>query len=319
MAIQRIDLNLFKVFEAVLHSHSVSGASRELGVTASAVSHALGRLRQALGDELFVYGEDGMVPTPRALEIAPAVREGLGRLGDAISIEPFDPQNCARTFRISATDYGSIAIVTPLVAHLARTAPHLDLRIFPYSRMDVVRHLDEGRIDLILGWFGDLPDRARRTQIALEQESLIVRVGHPLTEGVVTRQRLFSYPFMVVELTGSGSPGSDGFLDERGVWRRVWIDRLLIETGSCPELGARVALSLPHYGAVSGLLAQTDMVATLPARMAQAMVAAGTHQILDLPYKPLEVTVEAIWHERAERDPAVQWLLGELVFLMENA
>ena len=318
MPIQRIDLNLFKVFEAVLQSRSVSGAGKELGVTASAVSHALGRLRQALGDDLFVYGEEGMVPTARALEIAPAVREGLGRISDAVSFKSFVPEDSARTFRISATDYGTIAVLTRLMEHISRIAPQLELRIFPYSRMDVVRHLDEGRLDLIIGWFSDLPERVRRTRIASERESLIVRAGHPLTQGPVSRERLFNYPFMVVELTGSGDQTSDGFMDERGVWRRVWIDRLLIETEFNKEVVAHVALSLPHYGAVPGILSCTDMVATLPERMARPLMAAGTHVILDLPYQPLEVTVEAVWHQRAERDPALQWLLGELVYVMQD-
>jgi DNA-binding transcriptional LysR family regulator len=318
MSIQRLDLNLFKVFEAVLQCRSVSGASRQLGVTASAVSHALGRLRQALEDELFVFGEDGMVPTARALALAPAVRDGLGRIDEAVNSKPFIPESSAQTFRISGTDYSAAIIFTRLIERLARTAPQLELRIFPYSRADVIRHLDEGQLDLVVGWFSDLPERLRRTEILKDREALVVRRGHPLAEQPVDMERLFSYPFVVVELSGSGEPAVEGFIDERGVWRRVWIDRLLMETEQESNV-AHVAVSLPYYAAVPEVLSQTDMVATLPERLAQRLVQAGTHVALDLPYEPLLATVDAIWHQRSERDQGVQWLLGEIADVMRSA
>jgi DNA-binding transcriptional LysR family regulator len=318
MSIQRLDLNLFKVFEAVLQCRSVSGASRQLGVTASAVSHALGRLRQALDDELFVFGEDGMVPTARALALAPAIRDGLGRIDEALNSKPFNPESAAQTFRVSASDYNTTIILTRLIERLARVAPQLELRVFPYSRADVIRYLDEGQLDFVVGWFGDLPKRLRRTAVLTDREALVVRRGHPLTEGPVDMARVFSYPFMVVELSGSGEPATEGFVDERGVWRRVWIDRLLIETGQ--ENGvAHVAVSLPYFAAVPEILSQTDMVATLPERLARRLTQAGTHVALDLPYEPLQVTLEAIWHQRTEGDRGVQWLLGEMVDVMRSA
>ncbi|CAH1688680.1 HTH-type transcriptional regulator LeuO [Hyphomicrobiales bacterium] len=317
MSIRRVDLNLFKVFEAVLQTRSVSIASKELGVTASAVSHALSRLRQAVGDELFMYGENGMEPTPRALAIAPVILDGLERFEEAIKTKPFEPSNTARTFRVSATDFGSTIILTPLIERLAKTAPQLELRIFPYSRMDVIRHLDEGRLDLVIGWFSEVPEHMRRNSLLVDREAVVVRRGHPLVGQPIDRDRLFSYPFVVVELSGSGERAAEGFIDERGVWRRVWIDRLLIETTD-EDAVAHVAVSLPHYAAVPGILSATDMIATLPERMARRLVEAGTHEILELPYRPLEATAEVIWHQRGDRDQGLQWLLGELIDVMRT-
>lgn len=317
MSVQRIDLNLFRVFEAIMRCGSVSGASKELGVTASAVSHALARLRQAIGDELFVFGENGTTPTARALEIAPAIREGLGRIEEAVSTDVFVPANSARTFRIAVTDYGATIVLARLVERLARTAPQLELRVFPYNRTDTIRHLDEGQLDLAIGWFSDLPDRMRRTAIIVEKETIVVRRGHPLASGPLDKERLFSYPFAVVELTGNDEQTADGFLDERGVWRRTWIDRLLIETDD-ENLVAHVAVSLPYFAAVPDILSATDMVATLPERFARRLELAGTHVILDLPYEPLTVTVEAIWHQRGDRDNGLKWLLGELADVMRE-
>lgn len=312
MSLKRVDLNLFRVFEAIMQSRSVSGASKDLGVTASAVSHALARLRLAVGDDLFVYGEDGMVPTPRALAIAPAIREGLGRIEDAIVARPFVPAEAARTFRIAASEYGTSEVLTGLIARLARSAPQIELCIFPYSRLDVVQQLDEGRLDLVVGWFADLPERVRRMPLLTDHEALVVRRGHPLAGRPVTREALFAYPFVVVELLGAGDQALGGFVDDRGVWRRVWIDRLLMEADADGAPVAHVAVSLPHYASVGDILARTDMVATLPERVARRLVAAGAHAALDMPHAPLEATVEAIWHQRAERDGGLQWLLGEL-------
>lgn len=319
MSIPRIDLNLLRVFETVMRHRSVSAASKELGVTASAISHALGRLRRALGDELFVYGEEGMEPTVRAIQLAPGIRLGLEQIEDAVNSRPFVPSESSRTFRIAASDYGTIHVLTGLVGRLSKAAPRVDLRIFPYSRTDVVRYLDDGRIDFVVGWFSDLPDRMHRATLMIEKEALVVRPGHPLTKGAVTRERLFEFPFVVVELTGSEDQGVDGFFVDRGVWRRIWIERLLLEAGSVDndEAGSHVAVSLPHYAAIPHILRETDMVATLPERLARQGVESGMLAMLDLPYEPLKVPVEVVWHNRADRDPGLSWLLDTLIELVQ--
>ncbi|MGQ3675511.1 LysR family transcriptional regulator [Xanthobacter sp. TB0139] len=319
MSIQRVDLNLFRVFEAVLQYGSVSAVAREFGVTPSAISHALSRLRQAVGDELFVYGDEGMAPTPRALELAPAIRDGLGRIDEALKSPAFEPSQTARTFRLSATDYSTTIILPRLLQHLVRVAPQLELRVFPYNRTDVIRHLDEGRLDLVLGWFSDVPEHVRRTPILQDREAVVVRPGHPLTlRDNLTRDCLFGFSFVVVEFSGSGEPAMDGFLDERGVWRRVWIDRLVIERNGGGNDGgvSHVAVSLPHYSAVPHLLAVTDMMATVPERLARLMEARGEVVVLDLPYAPLVAPVDAIWHRKGEQDAGLQWLLRELAAVM---
>jgi DNA-binding transcriptional LysR family regulator len=316
---RRIDLNLFRVFEAVMQHRSVRGASQELGVTASAVSHALSRLRQTLGDELFVSGEAGMEPTRRALDLAPGIRDGLGKIDGAVSSKPFVPSEDLRTFRVAATDYVSVTILPHMVALLATLAPQIDLRVFPLSRTDVIRHLDDGRIDLVMGWFGDLPDRMRRATIAVEREAVVVRAGHPLTEGPVTMKRLFAFPHIVVELTGTEDGAVDGFLDDRGVLRRVWIERLLIDmTDEDQGLVGRVAVSVPYYAAVPPMVRATDMVATLPRSLARLAAEQGAVVMLDLPYEPLAVPIEMVWHQRADRDTGLQWLVSELASALQD-
>jgi DNA-binding transcriptional LysR family regulator len=148
---------------------------------------------------------------------------------------------------------------------------------------------------------------------------MVVRAGHPLTQGEVTVERLFAFPHIVVELTGTEEQAVDGFMDDRGVERRVWIERFLIEMGDDAGVVGRVGVSVPHYFAVPPILHVTDMVATLPRRLALQAVEGRRLVILDLPFQPREVTVEAIWHQRANDDPGVQWLRGELIEAMKQA
>lgn len=300
-----------------MRHRSLSGASRELGVTPSAVSHALSRLRQALDDELFVPGDSGMEATARAHDMAPGIRGGLGQIELAVNAKPFEPSRTFRTFRIAATDYVAATILPRIVGRLAEVAPQIDLRVFPIGRLDVVSHLDDGRLDFAIGWFRDLPDRMHRATVFSETEAVIVRAGHPLTEGAVTKERLFAFPHIVVELTGTEGEAAGGFTDDRGVWRRTWIERLLIEMGDADDgLVGRVAVSVPHYAAVPPMLRTTDMVATLPRSLALGAVEQGTHAMLELPYDPLEVTIEVIWHERTDRDGGAQWFRRELIDTM---
>jgi DNA-binding transcriptional LysR family regulator len=313
MTVERVDLNLFRVFEAIMTHKSMAGAGRELGITASAVSHALGRLRRLLGDELFKAGTTGMQPTPRATELAPMIRQGLGAIARVLDGRPFEPAETIRSFAIAATDYAGTILLPGIIARVSSAAPHASLRIVPFGHPSVVQQLDDGRIDLLIGWFDKLPSRMRRQTLLQDHEAIVVRAGHPLTEGPVTRERLFSFPHVVVELTGSESRNEDGFAEERGVMRRVWIERLLVETSTNDKtFVARIAATVPNYAAVLPSIEATDMVATLPARLARSAARHGRLVMLELPYTPLSVNVEAVWHERGETDAALCWLLGEV-------
>ena len=312
------DLNLLRVFDCVMHHRSVSAAGRRLGITASAVSHALARLRRALNDDLFVPSETGMEPTPHARQLHPTISGALIQIGEILSAAAFDPSTTVRTFRIGASDYAGSVIVPRMVARLAEVAPQVDIGVFPENRIDAERHLDDGRVALAIGWFGDVPGHMRRMTILTEQEALVVRAGHPLTEAPPTIARLLSFPHVVVELIGGQETLSNGFFVDRGVERRVWIERIIAENGETFG-GAlpRVAVTVPHYAAVPPIIEQTDFVATLPLRLALRAAEHGRLVVLDLPYEPMKVRVEALWHQRADRDPGLRWLVGQIAACCE--
>ena len=253
-----------------------------------------------------------MEPTPRAVEMAPHARVGVNLLLSALEPNPFRAEDSTRTFTIAATDYTATAWIPHLAARLVCKAPKTALRVLPAGRLDTVRLLDDGRIDLILGWFNVVPIRMSRAVIIQEQETLLVRTRHPLTEGRLTIERLMAFGHVVVEVTGTEDQGVDGFTDERGVTRRTWVERLLIESHGRRGLRENVFITVPSYGPVPYILAATDLVATMPLRLAKQAVQGGTVAMLDLPYKPLEVNVEAVWHQRSDADPALQWLIAEI-------
>lgn len=311
MPIRSVDLNLFRVFEAVMRHRSVASAARELNVTPSAVSHALGRLRQLLGDPLFMSTEDGMVPTSRALELAPTVSEGLHRFAAALGSRAFDPATSGRTFRIAMSDYATTTILPPILERVQELAPYANLRVFPLSRKDLVEHLENGQLDVAFGWFASLPKRMSRMTVAWEGEAIVVGPNHPLAGRSVTKEDLFAYPHIVVELLGSGDKPTEEFFNDQGVERRVWIERLLMERED-PKNGlvGRVVLSLPHYSAVATLLKSGNMVATLPLRIAEREAAREGLIILRPPYDPKPVAVEAVWLQRPDYDAALLWFVG---------
>jgi len=313
MPIKSVDLNLFRVFETMMRQRSVAASARELNVTASAVSHALARLRQALHDPLFVSSSEGMAPTPRALELAPTVSEGLGRLAEALSTSSFEPATSGRSFALGMSDYAATIILPAIVERIGRTGPNVDLRIFPLSRKDLIEQLDAGRLDMAFGWFASVPPRMGRMPAVLEREALVVREGHPLTQEIVTLERLFAFRHIVVELLGAGERAVDGFIDEQGVERRVWIERLILEREN-PAAGlvGRVAVSMPHYTSVATLVSRSDMVATLPRRLAEREAARDAIVLLKPPHESTPVKIEAIWSQRAERDMAFRWFVDEV-------
>lgn len=313
MAIRRIDLNLFRVFEAIMRNRSVSGAARELAITPSAVSHALGRLRHLLDDQLFLPVDNGMTPTSRAIELAPTINEGLLRFTEAVRSKTFDPLSASRTFRIAMSDYATMILLPSLMDRIRANGPNVNLRIFPLTRLDLVEHLDHGGVEMAVGWFADLPKRMRRMPVAVETETLVARSGHPLSSDVITMDRLFAFPHVVVELSGSEDRTPDGFVDEQGVERRLWVERLLLdnEDEQNGRVG-RVAVSVPHYAAVAKLVGGSDMVATLPHSIAVREAAREGLTLLTPPYEPLRVTVEAVWHLRADQDAGLQWFINEV-------
>ena len=163
----------------------------------------------------------------------------------------------------------------------------------------------------MIGWFETLPEELRRRRLMREGGVLVVRAGHPLTESA-TRDEIFGFPHAVVELTGEEDVRSDGFHDDRGLVRRVWMERVVLQARGSNDVAARVAVSVPHFMALPFLLRNTDLVATLPVRVARRAVADGGLVMLDPSLEPNVIDIEMVWHGRADADAGLAWIMEEL-------
>jgi DNA-binding transcriptional LysR family regulator len=206
-----------------------------------------------------------------------------------------------------------------LVKRLAKSAPKVDLRVFPSNHVDLVQQLEKGRADLVIGSFTELPAGIRRTRLLRENEVITVRTGHPLTHGRMTKERLLEFPQVVVEPAATMDSVTDGFPDKERNGKRVSVERALYEFqyGRIGP-GGRAVVCVPNLAAVAPFLQLSDMVAMLPHRLALWAAAHAPLALLDPPYTSITIEIETLWVEAADQDEGLWWLLSELAESIED-
>jgi len=308
MNLDRIDLNLLRVFDMVFEERNLLRAAKRLHLSQSAVSHALARLRNSVDDELFVRTAGGMQPTPRAMAIAGPVRSALRQIGGALGGQPFSPATTDREFVIAANDAVTLLLAGSLSTDLQQHAPLSRLVIRPSTRIDLAGQIDLGRIDVAIGVFAEIPARFRALPLWTEVDSLAMRRGHPLCEAVPSRQDLLDYPLLAVSLGGAEEGAVDGCIMERGLARQSeMFDHQSLREALAPGV-PRLRMLVAHALAVPGLLAGGDMLAVLPSSLARLFARGHGLHAAPLPYSSRPVEVRAVWHERSDQDPAHAWL-----------
>ena len=232
VSFKTLDLNLLKVFDAVMEERSVLRASQKVALSQSAVSHSLARLREMLEDDLFVRTASGMQPTSRALAMAPLVRDALRFLETAVELPKFDPANSTKQFTLAANDFTTMVLASPLLTILGREAPSVDLVIKPVTRIDLAEQIDLGRIDVAIGIFSAPPDRFR-SSLLFEYDDVLI-VGNKRKLGKLDKAKLAQLPLVVVSFGGEHEGAIDGFISERGLARRSEMyDRAALERALC--------------------------------------------------------------------------------------
>jgi DNA-binding transcriptional LysR family regulator len=228
ISFDKVDLNLLRVFDAVVEERSVLRAGQRICLSQSAVSHALARLREMLDDDLFIRTAAGIQPTASALTMAPLIREGWKSLEAAIGMPKFEPGNSARRFTIAVSDFVTMVMVPHLLGLLRREAPIVDLVIRPDSRIDLTEQIDLGQIDAAIGTFSDVPARFRLNSLFAYDDVLIANSSREL--GKPSLETLSGLSIAVVSLHGEQEGIVDGFVSERGLARRSEIyDRTAFE------------------------------------------------------------------------------------------
>lgn len=294
MNVRDIDLNLLRVFDAVLREGGVTPAGAILGLTQPAVSNALARLRKRFGDALFVRTPSGMEPTPFARDLAEPVRQALALLESALAHGPgFDPGNATRAFRFYMSDVGQIEFLPPLVERVQRDAPGVRLEAVALDVDAIGAALAAGGLDLAIGFLPGLGPPVRRRPLFRDPYVCLMRADHPIA--TLTRKRFLEASHALVTYRGG---------------HRV-IEEALERAG----LARKIALRVPHFTVVPMVLERTDLILTLPARVARVFERRGAFKSLPPPLAipPAEVAVH--WHERFEADPGNRWLREQVIEL----
>lgn len=271
----------------VLREKSVARAARRLHVTPSAISNGLAKLRVALGDPLVTRQGRGIVPTPRAEELAPALGRAMAELERAMVQGPFDSANCTRTFTLAMADAGQVAWLPSIASALSKTMPNAGLRVVGIESLLALGDLASGEIDLHLG----MPAKGPQIHSELlhdEPAILVGRKGNRACRGRLDGRRLASLRHVRVEL----APGR-GFRDALAAsYARAGIERT-------------VAMTVPSFAAAAAVAASTDLVATLPQSLFSVQGSRLGLIAVEGAVPRHTVAMALCWHERTHSDPAL--------------
>lgn len=291
MDIRAVDLNLLKAFDALHAERAVTRAASRIGLSQPAMSHALSRLRGLFGDELFVRTQSGMEPTARAREIAPLIGAAIEQIEAALNLGAgFDPATSTATFTAGMGEYAEVALVGRLAQAFSRAAPHAILRLLSLHGADAAEQLERGAIDVAVAHLRNMPPTIETTLLFRDSFVVVARKGHPIAGIPLTVEAYAAQDHVLVSPRG----------DTTGA-----LDRLLVDYGQ----RRRVALLVATYLAVPAALAGSDLIATVPSRVAALIAAHAAITTLPLPMDHA-ATVSMAWHRRAASEPAQAWFRG---------
>lgn len=292
-------MNLLAALDALLAEGSVTGAARRLGLSASAMSRTLARLRAATGDPLLVRAGRGLVPTPHATELRDRVHHLAGDVRTVLSphASHLDVASLERTFTIRAGEGFVELFSASLVATIAAAAPHVRLRFAPKTDKDALP-LRDGQIDLEIGVLGASAPEVRTRFLFRDAFIGAVRIGHPLLGGQMTPERYAACRHVVASRKGKFTGPVDDALEELGLRRQV------------------VAV-VPGFPDAMRIARDTDLVALVPrSGLSRPTSVDPTAQGLvgfDLPVRTPQIAISAMWHPRMDADPAHRWLRDTVV------
>lgn len=293
MDIADIDLNLLVVFDALLRTHSVSAAARQLGMSQPATSFALNRLRKTFDDPLFVRTPRGVHPTPYAESLALPLANILESIrSDILHRSTFDPATARRAIKLNMHDVGELVFLPPILKHISEIAPGIEIQTANRSESEIEPALRAGEIDLVIGHFPELHGATLFQQRLFSHSFVcITRKGHPITGKEMTRRQYIEGEHGIVHATGQTRDVLSAELEAQGLTRRV-------------------VLSIQHYLAVPMILAASDLIFTVPHIIGEQLAQLGDIKLLNPPFKEKRRVVKQYWHARFHEDPANRWIRG---------
>jgi DNA-binding transcriptional LysR family regulator len=297
MSFLTLDLNLLRVFDAVMTEQNLTRAASRLAMTQPAVSNALRRLRDTLGDELLIRTAHGVKPTPRAEELWPTVRKALSQLEDAVAPTVFDVARAQATFRMAMADSTAALLLPALVRTIESEAPGVNVRMVPLTTREPRPILLRGDIDLAIGFFPGVvaqlaggPDTPiRHERVYSGQYVCVMRKNHPLAKEPLTLDAYCSANHLLVSFSGRAHGLTDEALAQLNRERRI-------------------LLTVNQFFTAGRVVANSDLITVLPRHLIASTGMTGSLISKELPFKLPDVHVDMLWHERDARNPAHKWL-----------
>jgi DNA-binding transcriptional LysR family regulator len=301
MSFLTLDLNLLRVFDAVMTEQNLTRAADHLAMTQPAVSNALRRLRDTLGDELLIRTAHGVKPTPRAEELWPTVRKALSSLEEAVAPTVFDVSKTQATFRMAMADSTAALLLPSLVRSIESEAPGVNVRMVPLTTREPRPMLLRGDIDLAVGFFPGVvaqlaggPDTPiRHERLYSGQYVCVMRKDHPLANQELTLDTYCSANHLLVSFSGRAHGLSDEALAQLNRERRI-------------------LLTVNQFFTAGRVVANSDLITVLPRHLIASTGMTGALIAKSLPYKLPDVHVDMLWHERDARSPSHKWLREHL-------
>ena len=287
------DLNLLRTFDALWRHRHLGRAAEELGVSQPALSHALKRLREQLGDHLFVKTPHGMQPSSRGSELAPIVHTLLTTVREQVLVAPeFDARVASRAFTIAMTDVGELTFLPALLAELQYLAPGVDVVTVTKPPRDLNGALQRSEVDLVMGYFPDL-DGTDVFQQRLFSHGFACLVGSASAAAhePLTREQYLALPHAVVQTESRTHDIVEQYLREHGIRRRQ-------------------LLRCPHFLSIPRVVAATNLVATVSESIARVLVQDPQLTVKEPPYPFPRYDVKQYWHRSQHEDPGNRWLRG---------
>jgi DNA-binding transcriptional LysR family regulator len=297
---QRIDLNLLVAFDAIYRSLNLTAAGRGLGLSQPAMSHVLSRLRATFQDPLFVRLPRGLQPTPLANEVAPVLVEALGMIRGSLERKTFDAAHSTRVFNIGMGDIAEVVHLPHLLRELRTSAPHARLHTTQIPAPHVRDALGAGEVDVATGDY-DLGAGCREVMLYEGQYACVLRADHPSIGARLTLRKFRAAEHILVKPIGLSDH-----------------DAVLERALASPEVAARIAVRISHFHAVAALVTSTDLIATVPSRLAESMKRLAGVKVLPPPIPLPKIKVSLYWHERFHRDPGNVWLRSIYAKLFKN-
>ena len=292
--LRSVDLNLLPVFAAIMEAGQLSRAAEQLGMSQPAISAALQRLRHTLGDDLFVRTRQGMEPTPRARELYEQLAPQLDGLRNTLDPHSrFDPATSQRHFRLISLDYFEMVLLPPLLTRIRRQAPEVIVEIVPPSD-DMGTTLSKVQADLAIDAFIQEDDRLQREVLMNEQLVVVARQGHPQLQGKCSKRQFLDAEHVVLPATERHTLPLEQILG-RPDWRR------------------RVGAQVVHYSNLLSVASASDLIATVPLRLAQRLGGGLKLQVLPFPVAVPPIPIYLIWPRVLESDRAHGWFCEQLL------